>query len=282
MVSILAKDFNIRHTIESGQPLTFFADYSFDGTLARISYPFKNGAISIEAEQKGKNCLIAAESDTCSKREIKEEIKERFGLRLDIQEVYANIKSDGFIERAIKKFYGMRVTKNGIWETSLSFIISEFNNIKRIRLIMRRMIERWSRIPSPDELSNLQLGELYKLGLGFRAKYISSFAKLYNDEVFEKYGALSYKEAKGMLMKYNGIGDKVADCILLMGYGKLEAFPIDTWIKRILAQQYHLRNASIKKMHEFAEKRWGKYAGYAQQYIYWYGRAIALQDSQPL
>jgi len=82
-----------------------------------------------------------------------------------------------------------------------------------------------------------------------------------------------YDSIKESLMEIDGVGDKVADCIALMGYGKLEAFPIDTWVKRMLESIYFGKERrSIAALHEFADERWGKLAGYAQQYLFHYSR----------
>ena len=84
---------------------------------------------------------------------------------------------------------------------------------------------------------------------------------------------MKYEDAKDRLMELNGVGDKVADCILLFGYNKFEAFPIDVWVKRVVERAYfNGRKRSIRQIHDFSVERWGKYRGYAQQYIFWYGR----------
>jgi len=271
---IIAKDFNLRHTIESGQPLTFFGYYYFSNNIGLLSYPLQEGLVSIESEQKGKNCILNIESENYSKAELKREVEERFGLTDDLIYIYKKIATDKFMEEAISNLYGMRVTKNSIWETALSFIVSQFNNIKRIRKIMLCLVEGLGNgfFPSPGTIAKSKRSDLLACGAGFRSKYIIGIARSYNEELFSSYALLPYEDAKKKLMQYSGIGDKVADCILLMGYKKLEAFPIDTWVKRILAIEYGMRSNNINEMHAFAKKRWNCLAGYAQQYIFWYGR----------
>ncbi|MGC8662382.1 MAG: DNA glycosylase [Candidatus Micrarchaeia archaeon] len=277
-ISFIAKDFNMQYTIESAQPLTFFADYSFSEASGKISYILDEGDIKIESEQKDGDCLIQGESNNYSNKEIKAEIKKRFDLDLNLKNIYSKITNDKFIEAAVKEFHGLRITRNGIWETSLSFITSEFNNIKRIRKIMKGLINRWSYLPNSNSISSLSIQELNALGFGFRSAYIKNFAKSYDEELFKSYGRLNYADAKNELMKYDGIGDKVSDCILLMGYGKLEAFPIDTWVKRVMINYYFNRDVGLTELHNFAEMKWGNYAGYAQQYLFWYGRSTALSS----
>jgi N-glycosylase/DNA lyase len=107
-------------------------------------------------------------------------------------------------------------------------------------------------------------------GAGFRAKYIRSVAQACSESFdLDRLYRKGYEEAKEQLMELDGIGDKVADCILLFGYGKLAAFPIDVWIKRVVEHDYFRgRRKSVKEIHRFAEERWDGYAGYAQQYLY--------------
>ncbi|MGB9732283.1 MAG: DNA-3-methyladenine glycosylase family protein [Candidatus Micrarchaeia archaeon] len=276
---IRARDFNLRYTIESGQPLTFFADYSFSGKIAHLKYPMYEGFIEVEAEQKGRDCTLTAASENYSKAELSREVKERLGLNDKINEIYKSISTDAFIKDAIKRFYGMRITKNELWQTTLSFIVSQFNSIKRIRKIMLCFIERFGKgyFPRWEKFAGANASEI-ACGAGFRASYIKEVAERYDPDVFSNYSMLSYNEAKSKLMEYKGIGDKVADCILLMGYKKLEAFPIDTWVKRVLVNVYKPERESTKELHQFASSRWGNFAGYAEHYLYWYGREIAFRS----
>jgi N-glycosylase/DNA lyase len=129
-------------------------------------------------------------------------------------------------------------------------------------------------LPTPDVLAQRSVKELMTHGAGFRANYIKAIAQECSDSFdLDKLNNKNYTEAKEELMTLHGIGDKVADCILLFGYGKLEAFPVDTWIKRIVEHVYFKgREKNVKQIHEFAEGKWNKNAGYAQQYLYHFAR----------
>ena len=129
-------------------------------------------------------------------------------------------------------------------------------------------------------LSAAEVNDIFSCGTGFRAKYIRSAALAFSDESFADslYG-MEYAEAKAELTKIEGIGEKVADCILLMGYKKLDAFPVDTWVERTMKKMYGKEmqktkagNVTMKEIRSFAAKKWKGYSGYAQQYLYWYGR----------
>ncbi|MGC8710001.1 MAG: DNA-3-methyladenine glycosylase family protein [Candidatus Micrarchaeia archaeon] len=299
-MKIIAKDFNLKYTVESAQPLAFFGNYRSEKGIEYIEYATANGIISVSAERIGKNkySIAAEQHGYYTNTGLKKEINARFGLKDNMKIIYNNIETDKFMRDAVKNFYGMRVTLNGPWETALSFIVSQFNNIKRIRGIMLRLISEFGEsnsgssaklFPTPESISKASIGQLKKCGVGFRAKYIKSAAHEFVEGSFDRLNSMGYEEAKETLMKYSGIGDKVADCILLMGYKKLEAFPIDTWVERILEKEYGSEmektkngNIAIREMHRFAMSKWNSYAGYAEQYLYWHGRSIGITERKAM
>ncbi|MEM3841660.1 MAG: hypothetical protein QXN59_03140 [Candidatus Micrarchaeaceae archaeon] len=278
-VLLSKKEFNMQHTFESAQPLTFFGDY--DKKAGIISYPYAGVMVRV-----GRNGRVVGDYSNL-KKAVEADVYRRFRAWEDIKDVYSKIGTDPFIEGGINEYYGMRLTHNLPWETTLTFIISQFNNVKRIRQITKRLMEVHGQpvfstdgavagkgIPDQETLAHATEESIAKCGAGFRTKYIRSAAEYCSYSLdLEKLGKLGYEELKAELMEIDGVGDKVADCIALMGYGKLEAFPIDTWIKRLIEAAYFGgKKTGIAKIHEFARERWGEYAGYAQQYIFWYGR----------
>jgi N-glycosylase/DNA lyase len=284
MHEIGVADFDIKHTIESAQPLTFFGDERVDGK--GIAYTYRDNLVKVE--QNGGRLAYEAYGDL-NAAALKREIITRFRLRDNMHEIYEHISTDAFLRKAIQNYKGMRVTKNDPWETTLCFVISQFNNVKRIRGIVKRLIVAYGEehtvsfgnvklnfrsFPTPDVLAQRSVKELMTHGAGFRANYIKAIAQECSDSFdLDKLNNKNYTEAKEELMTLHGIGDKVADCILLFGYGKLEAFPVDTWIKRIVEHVYFKgREKNVKQIHEFAEGKWNKNAGYAQQYLYHFAR----------
>lgn len=274
--------FNLKATIESGQPLTFHADYSKSDGSEFLSYVTSSGRV--DAAFAGPAMRLLPSSDAV------EDVSVRLGMDHDIKRIYKRISTDKFMEEAIRAYEGMRVTRNDPWETTLCFVVSQFNNLKRIRGSVRDMIARFGEVhvtangtrarlfPNQDSLYNASEKSVFACGTGFRAKYIKSIARSCVENGFE-FGPLNrmpYAKAKERLMELDGIGDKVADCILLFAYGKYEAFPIDTWVKRVVENIYFKgETKSVRQIHEFAEQKWGKHAGYAQQYLFWHGRSIA-------
>jgi N-glycosylase/DNA lyase len=276
---------DIKSSIESGQPLTFYSEYSNDGKIETLRYPTQKGIISISRNLSSTDSIDFSFFGNYSESTARAEIIKRLALDHDVEGIYAAISTDKFMKAAVSGFYGMRVTSNETWEATLCFIISQFNNIKRIRGIIKKLVLRFGEpiivngkeerlFPSPEAISKASIDQLLACGTGFRAKYIKSAAKVFStDKRYSKLSEMDYDSAKELLLQIDGVGDKVADCVLLFGCNKLESFPIDLWIKRVVETVYmNGRIKPIKTIHAFAEKKWGVNAGYAQQYLFWHGR----------
>ncbi|MGC8586371.1 MAG: DNA-3-methyladenine glycosylase family protein [Candidatus Micrarchaeia archaeon] len=278
---IPVKDFSLRYTVESAQPLAFYSRY--DTLSNTLTYPTFNQIINVAFkgnEREGELVGVGRHG------RIDLELRRRFRLDDKMGHIYKKINTDRFIGAAIKRFYGMRLTLNDPWEAALCFVVSQNNNVKRIRGIVLRLIDKFGQpikddndkivakaFPTSQDIASASIEELKECGAGFRAEYIKEAAEFFASNLGRVNG--DYYELKEALMSVKGIGDKVADCIALMGFGKLEAFPIDTWAKRVLEHTYFKgRPKNIEALHDFAQARWGKYAGYAQQYLFWYGRQV--------
>ncbi len=273
------KDFSIKHTFESAQPLTFHADYNErEGTLSYVNY---DSLIRARFSDGAAACRISVDPENSTK--IERELASRFRLGDNMDRIYQNISTDSFMESAIRQYRGMRITLNDPWETTLCFILSQYNNVKRIRLIVQRFIAEFGPeirdgdgiaiakgFPTSERLTEYSEAEFRKAGAGFRARYVANAADFCTNNLnLHKLRGKRYPDLKEALMEISGVGDKVADCIALMGYGSMEAFPIDVWVKRTLEQLYfNSREKSVKELHRFAEERWGDYMGYAQQYLF--------------
>ena len=284
------KDFDLRLTFESGQPLAFYGDYEAATGSEILSYVTPKGVIRLRSSKA--KALTRIDYDYVggyTRASAGNDIKSRLGLDQDMRRLYAEIGTDPFMRDAIAELRGLRMTKSDPWEATLCYVMSQANNIKRIRGIVRRLIDAFGDecgsgrecaklFPSSEAISRASMGELTACGTGFRAKYIKSVAREFADRSdFAELCDMDYPGAKAELTKQYGIGGKVADCILLFGYGKLEAFPVDTWVKRIVEHVYFGgRKKGIDEIHAFAEERWGGYAGYAQQYLFWRGRTLGI------
>ncbi len=182
----------------------------------------------------------------CTREEYENVWKKYFDLELDYEKII-NSYDDIHLRTAVQEFCGIRILCQEPWETLCSFIISQNNNIPRIKGIIERLCNSFGEgedgkksFPEPHILAKLTVDDLAPLRAGFRAKYIIDAAnKVSNGEVdFEKIRQNSIEFGREELQKIKGVGAKVAECTLLYGFHKLEAFPVDVWVKRIMAEMY--------------------------------------------
>ena len=197
---------------------------------------------------------------------------------------------DETLKKCIDFGGGIRILHQDIWETIISFIISANNNIPRIKKILETMCREFGdkidfkynsklgipegeyySFPEPERLNSLSIEDLACLRAGYRDKYIMDAAeKVSSGEVnLKDIPEMPTELAKKELLKIKGVGGKVADCILLFSMGRYELFPKDVWIKRILNQVYGVEE---KETDSFVTEKYGNYAGFAQQYMYYYYR----------
>lgn len=190
------------------------------------------------------------------------------------------ISNDKDIKAATEYGYGIRILNQNLFETIISFIISQNNNIPRIRKniesICTKYGERigeafgreWYAFPTPEALAAADEADLMGLKLGYRSAYLKAAGHQYMNE--NATGTLP--ATREDILSYLGIGPKVANCIMLFGLRCTEAFPVDTWVKHIMNDMYGFDEGDAKGMMKFAEERFGKNAGYAQQYLFYYYR----------
>lgn len=193
-----------------------------------------------------------------------------FDLDRDYNAINCKLGKDSVLEKAIAVSRGIRILKQDKWETLISFIISQNNNIPRIKGIISRLCEIGGGVCFPTAGQILTAGQEGLAGIraGFREKYIIDAAERVYDGRLEldALDKLDYTTAKERLKTVKGVGDKVADCVLLFAYGKLEAFPKDVWIKRVIDKYYG---------DTFDETRFSPYGGIAQQYLFYYEREVS-------
>ena len=179
------------------------------------------------------------------------------------REVLAQSYTNQYLRDAIASSRGIRILKQDLWETIVSFIISQNNNIPRIKGCIEKLCERFSGFPSAYQILKHGREGLDGLGLGYRQEYILDAAFMCSCCTEEYLRNLTYEDAMKHLTSWHGIGPKVANCICLFGLGHKNAFPRDVWIKRIEAEHFSGR---------FPEENYPGYAGVLQQYIFFYER----------
>ena len=181
--------------------------------------------------------------DGASKEDFEKIWYNYFDFGRNYDEILTTFEGDDLLEKAAKENYGIRVLKQEKWETLCSFIISQNNNIPRIKGIIKRLCENFGEkagddfsFPPAEKIAALSAEDLVPLRAGFRNKYILDAAKkVASGEVdLEKIESLSTEDGEKELMKIKGVGTKVAQCVLLFAYGREDAFPVDVWVKRVM------------------------------------------------
>lgn len=268
------KDFELRDIFECGQCFRWKKEN--DGSYTGV---VKNGVLNVN---KIDNKVIF-------KGIVDEEIESICNNYFDLSRDYTEIKEiiskdDENMKKAIEYGKGIRILNQDPWEMLISYIISAANNIPRISKSIENLSEKFGTsvkvnettyylFPTPSQLSKATMDDLRACNLGFRDKYVYGATKLVLEGKinFEELKTMKYEDAKKKLMEIPGVGAKVADCILLFSLNKKEAFPVDTWIKKVMNELY-VDSTNITKINQYAIQRFGKYAGIAQQYLFYYKR----------
>lgn len=204
-----------------------------------------------------------------------------FDMDTDYTLIKQKLRTDEVIINAIEVGSGIRILRQQLWECLISFIVSQNNNIPRIKKIIESLCENYGEkivcsegtfyaFPTPEALANAKSEEFKALGAGYRDEYISLASKsVASREIdLDELSFLSTDEAREKLLSFKGIGGKVADCILLFGMHRTEVCPHDVWVKRIFSQKYNIENINEKKGYALARSKWGDFAGIAQQYLF--------------
>lgn len=288
------KDFKLSHILENGQCFRWDRieeqnDSAFIGVVSNNVFKISEKEKEILGNDKLeviKLTDIYVET-TMEETAAKKFLEEYFNL----SENYEDIKkkySENYesLKKAIEFAYGLRILKQDEFETIISFIISANNNIKRIKKIINNISMKCGKkiefegkeyygFPSIEELRKLKEEDFKLLGAGFRAKYLESTVnKIYSDNLekyIEKLNNLSNKELEKELLNLKGVGPKVANCIMLFGFNRIDSFPIDVWVKRVMQEEFFGgEEVSNKKIEEFANTLYKK--GLAQQYLFYWRR----------
>ncbi len=264
--------FNIKDTLECGQVFRFF--------------PEENGYVVISTD---KCAFVYEDGDkTVIESDYPDYFRNYFDLDKDYKEVFLKAQSYGVevLNVASNIGKGIRILNQDPEETLFSFIISQNNNIPRIKLTIEKLckelgnpIEFKGKIyygfPKAERLSLQDCGFYKALGFGYRDKFmVDVSSKVYKGVDFKELKKLPYKELKKALLEFNGVGPKVADCVSLFGFGKTEGFPVDTWIEKLYKENFDGKLLDRNKIADFFTEKFGNYSGYVQQYLFYYKRSI--------
>ncbi len=268
------KDFSLTHIFDCGQCFRF-------NKTGSNSYTGVAFGKAVTVSERGEDVVF---HDT-SEADFKNIWYDFFDLYRDYGKIKKTLAVDDVMKKAVECGRGIRILKQDLWETIVSFIISQSNNIPRIKGIIERFCQNFGTkteymgnvyytFPDIKTTASLSLDDLSVIRAGFRDKYILNAAKLFDSGKMDidALKAMSSKDAKSTLMSFKGIGNKVSDCIMLFGLGHTDSFPVDVWIKRIMEYCYFDGEQPIKTISDFAYDKFSPLCGYAQQYLFFYAR----------
>ncbi len=258
-----AAELDLVKTFECGQCFRWNADE--DGTYYGLAF-----GRAAKLWQQGEDIYIYTDAPEGFWRQY-------FDLERDYALISREFYDGGYLQQCTEYGMGIRILRQEPWEALCSFIISQCNNIKRIKGIVERLCQcfgepldfegrRFYTFPAAARLARLTVEDLAPLRCGYRAAYIITAARAVADGSLDLESLISahWVSAKKELMRLNGIGEKVANCVVLFGLYHMEAFPIDVWIKRALKEHFPA---------DFKPESLGAYAGLAQQYIFYQARS---------
>jgi len=201
-----------------------------------------------------------------------------FDLNTDYNEIKNYLSKNKVLNPMIQYGYGIRILNADTEEMIFSFILSQNNNIKRIQKIVNKMceigekIEDYNAFPTSKTLSKMPFEYFSNLGAGYRDKFLKSTADYLSSQNLNDVKKLSTDELLTYLLNINGIGPKVASCVLLFGFGRKEKFPVDTWLEQVYYNHFSTEKRTRPQIQEYFENEFGKYSGIAQQYLFYYER----------
>jgi N-glycosylase/DNA lyase len=273
---IAAPDFDLRLTLESGQV--------FHWLRAGEGYAGVIGDFPVYVEQEGSLLRVTPGAG--------EMVARYFALDHPLPEVYASFPADDHMRAALAACRGLRIIRQPLWECLATFITSALKQVAHIAQISHLLRRRFGRplgavagldqfaYPTVERLAALEEADLRACGLGFRARTLLATARKLAEagggRELEEIRPLERAAAVEALCRFAGVGTKVANCVLLFGYERLDAFPIDVWIERVLRERYFRgkRKVTARRLEDFSRVYFGAYGGYAQQYLFHHARTI--------
>ena len=283
------------HSLSAARETYFrVADYSLDETLpSGQAFRWRKIDSGWEAVVHGQWVRLAQLPDGIAAETVEPQkswnwLRDYLQVDVDLPQVIHSFPDDPHLRAAVHAVSGLRLLRQDPWECLASFILSSTKQIVQIQQIVELICARFGypvpvppghppafSFPTADHIAALSEAELRCCKMGFRAPYLKGSAELIQrGEIdLERIRTLPVSVARAELMRLPGVGRKIADCVLLFGYGFQEAFPVDVWVLKALRQLYFpKRRKSVKKLVEFTETYFGPNAGYAQQYLFHYMR----------
>ncbi len=302
MYSFSGVDLNLDHTLDCGQVFRWEREdvdvYMCVGERVGDWWVGVINGDVIRARQDIESGTVLVDSSL-----PREFVASYFRLDDDLSQILGSINKDRYIREAIQRYRGLRLIRQEPWECMISYMLATASSIptikKRISLLSRmfgdKIGEGYYSFPDAVSLADADESEICECKLGFRAGRIQRAAQQVADGVFcfDEMFEMDYPGARARLMEIEGIGEKVADCILLFSLDKMESFPVDTPVRQVVEKyysgdEYFGGGVGVKlsnhKMGEWGRRYFGEYCGYAQEYLYycWRMRGIVKDLNVPL
>ena len=276
-----AKDYDLAATLDSGQVFRWRKHGDFWIGVVGNNY--------VRLRQGGDGVFAETDADV----ESWDWLRQFLQTGVDLEKILETFPNDEPMNRAVTACRGLRVLRQEPWECLASFILSATKQIVQIRQIVARLCDCFGgeipavklkgpeyadlshAFPSAEHIAGLTEKELRDCRMGFRAPNLLAAARHVAEGKLnlETLRGMSYQQARLELMNLRGVGEKIADCVLLFAYGFDSAFPVDVWVERALQTLYFpRRRVTEKKLLRFAATHFGPHAGYAQQYLFHYMR----------
>ena len=208
----------------------------------------------------------------------------------DIEKIIKSISKDKTVKKAVMRYKGLRILRQDPFQCLISFIISSNSNIPKIKFCLENIVQKFGKktkfegkqfflFPKPSKLAKASINEIKDCGVGYRAEFIKEAAKMISlKEIdLESLKKYDYQKTKKIICKIPGVGNKVADCVMLFSLDKLQAVPLDRWVVRVLEKYYsnkfEIKTKTITEkqydiLHEKIINHFGPYAGYSQQFLF--------------
>lgn len=258
------KDFDISHILECGQVFTYKKNAENDYDVYSLD-EFAN------VKKIGDEYIIYTKNPKY--------FVNYFDLDTDYSAIKKDIAKNDYIKKAINYGSGIRILRQNLLEVIIGFIVSANNNISRITKTMQKIREygekkdNYYAFPTLSRLNDITIQDFKDMGAGYRAEYLYQTIRQLNDVDLPKTKQWDTQKLKKWLLSLYGVGPKVADCILLFGYGRCDCFPVDTWIEKVYIDIFKTKQSRLKISSDLVQY-FGKNAGYAQQYLFFYKRSF--------
>ncbi len=263
-------------TLDGGQSFRWYADAGTNSDNPQFTGAFGNTAAKLKLDGAGEVLYSVPENAS-------PDAARKIAEYLDADRDYAALRqslfdtADAHMRAALRIYPTLRILRQPPAEVLMCFICSSSKRIVQIKQCVKLLSENFGEeiadgiraLPSFEKIADADISKIRKCKLGFRAEYLKKSAQKIVADSFDPNGLreMPYREAKKYLTSLSGIGEKVADCILLFGAAKMDAFPVDTWIRKAMSELYCTPD-NPDKIREFAAQKFGAHAGFAQQLIF--------------